>query len=383
MTSEEQTQDKPIKTRRRSLKRKILLGMVISLAVLLLAVAAVLFNPIRTLATLEKVDDFPLYVMHYKGTYLFDLFAEDGLDDPLYRRVYEAVNPDACTSFAALDPNGDVVFGRNLDWNHRSSLLLFTDPPGGYASASMVDLYYLGFEGMQEIPWSKRLALLATPYAAIDGMNECGVAIAQNAVPKRNTPKDPNKPTLLNSQIVRLVLDHAEDVEEGLALIQQYNVEFAGPSSVHFHLADASGASAIVEYLDGEINVVREDAPWQVSTNYLFSEEIQPDCWRYNKAVEILRGSETIASNEAAMGLLEAVKQDTTVWSVVYGLDSGSIDLAVGQDYDDVHTFLLPHRVRSVPVRAYATSGQASPNKQEIASYDATTNNISKPEAGN
>jgi len=43
---------------------------------------------------LEKVDDFPLYVMHYQGTYLFDLFAEDGIEWGPYRKIYEAVTPD-------------------------------------------------------------------------------------------------------------------------------------------------------------------------------------------------------------------------------------------------------------------------------------------------
>jgi len=333
-------ESKAARTMRRSRKRRILLGLVIMLSTALLILSVFLYNPVRTLATLEKVDDFPLYVMHYKGTYLFDLFAEEGIEWAPYQKLYKAVNPDACTSFAAPTADSDVVFGRNLDWSHRSSLLLFTDPPDGYASVSLVDLYYLGLEGLQEIPWSKRFVLLAAPYAAIDGMNECGVAIAQNAVPERNTPKDPNKPTLLNSQIVRLVLDHAHDVEEGLELIQQYNVEFAGPP-VHFHLADASGASAIVEYLDGGLNIVRAGTPWQVSTNYLFSEEIKPDCWRYNKATEILSESEGIASNEAAMDLLEAVKQDHTVWSIVYGLNSGHIGLAMGKDYDHAHAFHL------------------------------------------
>jgi len=172
----------PKKKRRRRLRRVLqILGVLLILIVL--ALAALLVNPVRTLATLEKVDDFPLYVMHYQGTYLFDAFAEEGIEWGPYQKVYQAVNPEACTSFAAPTADGDVVFGRNLDWSHRSSLLLFTDPPDGYASVSLVDLYYLGLEGMQEIPWSKRVALLAAPYATIDGMNECGVAIAQNAVP--------------------------------------------------------------------------------------------------------------------------------------------------------------------------------------------------------
>ncbi len=325
--------------RHRRLRRvlKVLAFLLVLLAVLL---GVVLYNPVRTLATLEKVDDFPLYVMHYKGTYLFDFIAKDGLDDPFYRGIYEAVNPDACTSFAALGAASDPVFGRNLDWSHRSSMLLFTDPPGGYASVSMVDLYYLGVEGTQSIPWSKRVTLLAAPHATIDGMNECGVAIAQNAVPGRDMSKDPNKPTLLNSQILRLVLDHAKDVDEALALIQQYNVEFAGPPG-HFHVADASGDSAIVEYLDSGVNIVRVETPWQVSTNYLLSEEVKPHCWRYEKATQTLNAARGSISQEQAMDVLASVKQDHTVWSVVYNLSSGAIDVAMGKDYADVHTFEL------------------------------------------
>ena len=329
--------------KRRGRLKRVCRVLAILLAVALVALAALLYNPVRTLATLEKVDDYPLYVMHYKGTYLFDFFAEDGLDEPLYRKIYEAVNPDACTSFAALSPGNDAVFGRNLDWTHRSSMLLFTDPPGGYASASMVDLYYLGVEGMQSIPWSKRFALLAAPHAAIDGMNEYGVAIAQNAVPRRNTPKDPNKPTLLNSQIIRLVLDHAKDVNEALTLIRQYNVEFAGPPA-HFHIADASGASAVVEYVDGGIAIVHDDQPWQVSTNHLLSEEIKPDCWRYTTASQALEAAQGSLSQEQAMDVLKAVKQNHTVWSVVYGLSTGQIRLAMGQDYENVHAFQIEMR---------------------------------------
>lgn len=330
----------PPKKKRCGRMKRVLLGLAIVLAVGLLALSVLLYNPVRTLATLEKVDDFPLYVMHYKGTYLFDLFAEEGIEWPLYQKIYKAVNPDACTSFAALSADSGAVFGRNFDWSHRASLLLFTDPPDGYASASMVDLYYLGMEGMQDIAWSKRFVLLAAPHASIDGMNECGVAIAQNAVPHRNTPKDPNRPTLLNSQIIRLVLDHAKDVDEALTLIQQYNVEFAGVR-VHFHIADASGASAIVEYIDGGIAIVRDDKPWQVSTNFLLSEDSKPECWRYNKASEVLGQSRGIASDEDAMHLLEAVKQDSTVWSIVYDLSSGHVRVAMGRDYDDVHAFEL------------------------------------------
>ena len=264
------------KRKPRKLRKKILVALLFLFVMGLITLSVLLYGPVTALASLEKVDDFPLYVMRYNGEYFFDFFAKRGVEWGPYRKVYDKLNPAACTSFAALAPKADAFFGRNFDWKHRSSLLLFTDPPNGYASVSMVDLFYLGLEGLQEIPWARRINLLGSPYATIDGMNECGVAIAQNAVPRRNTPKDPNRPTLLNSQIARLVLDHAKDVDEALTLIRQYNITFAD-TPVHFHIADASGKSAIVEYVDGGISVVRDDKPWQVSTNYLFRKRFSPN----------------------------------------------------------------------------------------------------------
>ena len=331
---------KPEKKKRHKFLKRVLKILLLLLVVIIVTLAALLYAPIKTMASLQKVDDFPLYVMNYRSRYFFDLFSELGTDWSLYQKVYKATNPDACTSFTAHNPNGESVFGRNFDWKHRSSMLLFTDPPNGYASVSMVDLYYLGLEGMQEIPWSKRFILLAAPYATIDGMNECGVAIAQNAVPRRNFPKDPNKPTLLNSQIVRLVLDHAKDVDEALSLIQQYNIDFADVC-VHFHIADVSGNSAVVEYMDGGISIVRGEKNWQVSTNYLFSEPVQPDCWRYKKASETLAEEPGDITNKQAMDILQGTSQDTTTWSVVYNLSTGGINLALGKHYDKVHTFKL------------------------------------------
>ena len=328
------------KRKPRKLRKKILAALLFLLVMGLITLSVLLYGPVTAMASLEKVDDYPLYVMRYSGEYFFDFFAKRGVEWGPYRKLYDKINPAACTSFAALAPEADAVFGRNFDWKHGSSLLLFTDPPNGYASVSMVDLFYLGLEGLQEIPWARRINLLGSPYATIDGMNEWGVAIAQNAVPRRNTPKDPNRPTLLNSQIARLVLDHAKDVDEALTLIRQYNIDFAD-TPVHFHIADASGKSAIVEYVSGGISIVRDDKPWQVSTNFLFSEANKPNCWRYNEAAKSLGDSAGGKSVDEAMSLLQSTSQDHTMWSVVYNLTTGQISLALGKDYDQVHTFRL------------------------------------------
>ena len=40
-----------------------------------------------------------------------------------------------------------MLLGRNFDWYEHPALILFTDPPDGYASVSMVDISYLGVKG--------------------------------------------------------------------------------------------------------------------------------------------------------------------------------------------------------------------------------------------
>lgn len=329
------------KTKRRKRIRRILLGC---LLLLVIGLGIVLYGPVRTMTSLEQVDDYPLYVMRYHGEYLFDWFSEHGIEWPLFQKFYKAMNPDACTSFAAVSSEDNAVFGRNFDWQHRSSLLLFTDPPGGYASVSMVDLYYLGYEGMQEIPWTKRFNLLGTPYAIMDGMNQWGVAVSQNAVPFKKLPYDPNKPTLISNQLMRAVLDHARDVNEAVALIQKYNPNFPVVCG-HLHIADVSGNSVVVEYVDGRAVLVRNDEPWQVSTNFLLS-EARPDsdtsgCWRYDLVREHLKKAGGNITQDEAMNLLGRVKLPNTVWSVVYNLGTGAVQIAMGKDYEQIHTFQL------------------------------------------
>lgn len=339
---ETNAQANPPGKKRRTRRRRVLRYLAAVLVIGLVVLGVFSYNPLRTLASLEKVDDFPLYRMEYRGAYLLGSLLDKGIDRPVFRRLYRAVDPGACTSFVASDEGGQVLFGRNFDWSHRASLLLYTDPPGGYASVSMVDLYYLGLDGMTEMPWTKRLTLLAAPHAAIDGMNECGVAIAQNAVPRRQTPKDPNKPTVLNSQIVRLVLDRAGDVSEAVALIQRYNVDFAG-TCVHFHIVDASGESAVVEYMDTGISVIRGESA-RISTNFLLSEANEPDCWRYRKISESIGDAHAVTPSVDAMRLLGAASLPNTVWSAVYNLRTGEIQLAMGRDYSRVHSFRLALR---------------------------------------
>ncbi len=314
------------------------------LLVLLVALAGAACAPkaaeTRTLESLKRVDDHPLYVMHYYGDYEFDAEVLEAL--PAVSSG--AVPAWACTCFAALNPTGDPIFGRNFDWYDHAALLLFTDPPNRYASVSMVDISYLGYAG-DTPPMSERQNLLRAPYTPFDGMNEQGLAVGMMAVPHGEGGTDPQEPTVDSLLLIRLLLDYAADVDEALALVQKYNVDWGGGPPVHYLLADASGHSAVVEYLGGEPVVLRGTEPWQVSTNFIISEAMPEGansaCWRYNRAYEALQQAEGHMSSEEAMALLAAVAQDITIWSAVYDLTSGEIRVAMDGRYAQVHEFRL------------------------------------------
>ena len=240
-----------------------------------------------------------------------------------------------------------MLLGRNFDWYVHPALILFTDPPDGYASISMVDISYLGVEGEIDTE-AERQGLQRAPFLPFDGMNEHGLAVGMMAVSHAEGGDDPTKRTLDSLEVIRLLLDYARTVDEALALLGDYNVDFEGGPPVHYLIADRTGASAVVEYLAGTPVILRNEQPFQVSTNFILQEE-QPvgagsSCWRYNQAYSTLESASGALSAEAAMGLLQSVSQSgdfPTIWSVVYNLTQGEVALAVGREYTTLHLFHL------------------------------------------
>jgi hypothetical protein len=327
--------------------RKLTAVVLIAALLVMLLVAAILFgNRARSLATLRKVDDYPLYVMHRYGDYEFDEYLQVGLQANAGRPTAGRGRAGqwACSCFSTLNEDGQAIFGRNFDWYNRPTLLLFAHPPDGYASASMVDISYLGLD-TSEPSWSDRIQLLSAPYLPFDGMNEAGLAVGMMAVPSAQPGYDSQKVTIDSLAAIRLLLDNAGSVDEAISLLQAYNIAWGGGPPLHYLVADASGDSAVVEFVGGELKVLRSKDPWQVSTNFVISGK-DPDgakslCWRYRKAYEALERAAGSISRWEAMDLLEKVSQDLTIWSVVYDMTGGDISAVMGRDFDRVHEFEL------------------------------------------
>lgn len=324
-------------------------GIVVVLALLLLLVGCRGHqDDAGILSSLKQVDEYPLYVMHFEGSYK-ETAPMDVRPSRFSSSEQFAPSRWACSLFASLADPESSLFGRNFDWRYSPALLLFTDPPDGYASVTMVDIEYLGFErvGAQkltELSLEERLPLLNAPHWPFDGMNEHGLAIGMAAVPHADRPTDPGKQTIGSLQAIRKMLDHAKNVDEAIKLLDEYNIDMSGGPTIHYLIADASGRAALIEFNQGEMVILPNETLWHQATNFLRSahkESAQGECERYDRISAFLSNAEGKITEQEALALLSNVSQDLTQWSVVYEMSTGDVNVVMGQEWDNVHIFHL------------------------------------------
>lgn len=294
--------------------------------------------PVSGISGIQKVDDFPFYVMIYSNNYHFDDYLKTGIY-PIFARnsiITEKKPTWACTCFAAMGNSSTIFFGRNFDWNDCIPLLLITKPANGYSSISMVDLEYLGFSrsNLPDNPTTNQ-RLNRAPYLPFDGMNEKGITIGMMAVESASCIKNPTRITIEELELIRLVLDYAASVDEAIQLISKYNINFTDPP-IHYMIADKTGKSAIIEFVGGEMNVILNDNPWQVCTNFIVTGTTAPSnvsCWRYNKAHSYLKEKQGNIDLNEAIKLVEDISQPNTIWTMVYDLQNGKVNISMSRKY--------------------------------------------------
>ena len=298
----------------------------------------------KTLSTVKKVDDYPLYVMRYYGDYGFDTYLRAPDRGAAPSKADETIGAWGCTTFAALNAGGEYLLGRNFDWHNHMALLLYTDPPDGWASVSMVDLSYLGFIP-DDTSDANLKRLLRAPYWPFDGMNEHELSVGMMAVPHAEGGDDDSKTTIGSLAAIRLMLDCAKNVDDAVSLLSGYNIDFSGGPPVHYLVSDANRRSVVIEFIDNEMVTIPCNSLWQVSTNFIITgypfDDSPSDCWRYNTAFNALEENNGIITTDGAMVLLKDCSQPITMWSVVYAGRSGGISVAAGRQYSNVHRFSM------------------------------------------
>ena len=180
-----------------------------------------------------------------------------------------AAPTQACTRFVYHGVDDSVITARSMDWRVEIGTNLWSFPRNISRS---------GEAGPNSVEWtSKYGSIIASAYdvATTDGMNEKGLTaqllwLAESGYPKRS----PETPGLSLSLWAQYVLDNFATVEEAVASLEKEPFVVVTDNvpgekrlaTLHMSISDATGDSAIVEYINGQ-QLIHHGRQFQVMTN--------------------------------------------------------------------------------------------------------------------
>lgn len=177
---------------------------------------------------------------------------------------------EACTRAVYLGDEGMVVTGRTMDWKEdpQSNIYLF---PRGLQKRGALS----GNENT--VTWTSKYGSVSTAGYDIgicDGINEKGLVANLLFLTESSyyRPND-NRPVMGLSIWTQYVLDNFATVEEAVAELKKDAFRIDAPdlpngakSTLHLSISDATGNSAIFEYIQGKL-IIHEGKECQVMTN--------------------------------------------------------------------------------------------------------------------
>ncbi|WP_018337725.1 linear amide C-N hydrolase [Butyricimonas synergistica] len=177
-------------------------------------------------------------------------------------------NIEACTRVVYIGQNGMVVTGRTMDWKENLKSNIYVFPRGIERS---------GADQGNTIHWKSKYGSVITAGYDIgtsDGMNEKGLVanLLYLAESDYYRPND-TRPVLGISIWTQYVLDNFATVDEAVKELRKETFRIDAPdmpngakSTLHLAISDATGNSAIFEYINGNL-IIHEGKDYQVMTN--------------------------------------------------------------------------------------------------------------------
>ena len=329
-------------------KVSLAVGLILGIPILVLGI--IFRSKIMTVLSVREVKN-GLYFMEFADTVETDkLLAEDihSISELIqWVRKEEFCNLPfsydeqniGCSAFLAKTPEGDVLMSRNFDYPETDAVLVHSAPKGGYASYAMADLQVLGIRNRDGFtsPDSVlgKILMLAAPYCVEDGINEAGLSAAILELDIGETHMNTEKHDLLIYTAVRVLLDKCATVDEAVKLLADRDIHSGIGATSHLFIADKTGRSVVVEWLDDEMYVNELDA----ATNSVVTEGPHYDRGADERLPAIKAGLSEhngILTKEQAKELISAAAQkDYTEWSCVYDLTNYSFDVYMDEDFEN------------------------------------------------
>ncbi len=231
--------------------------------------------------------------------------------------------PGTCTIFAASF-GSTVLYGNNEDY--RIPKTYYWAEPSGEKTFGGV---FLGFDN----------------FFPQGGINEKGLAFDFNALPE--APLNPHPELPDRGDIIKKIYQTCATVEEAITLAKEHN----WGSSIRWQvlLADATGDAVVISAgPDGELAFTRKPKGdgYLVSTNFNRANPKNTyrggyPCWRYNKAVEMLKKikNEKDLTVDSFKSILDACHVEgavgNTLYSNVFDLKNGIIYIYHWHQFDE------------------------------------------------
>ena len=340
---------------------KIALWSVLGLVIVAGVLVFMEFGPlVKGANSCVKLDN-GLYYMEYRGDDGFDgLMAKGGFEsaDQLAGYAIEFLSkghykpevntskePYGCSALTVRTPDGGVLMGRNFDFPSAIGVIMHCIPDKGYETITTFNVEFYNFgerqrvgdgtSGMDFKPegFKNQYLCLTGLFVALDGINEKGLAIADlMAGDTIETHQRTSKPDLTTTAAISYMLKNAANIDEALKLLEGIDMHSDIGSAHHYAMADVSGRSVVVEYVDNKMVVTESPA---VANHYLCEQKLNVGLEegddRYDRLCQRFDQTHGVMSKKQLTEAIAVVSQPQregflgTAWTMVMDLTHPSV----------------------------------------------------------
>jgi choloylglycine hydrolase len=174
----------------------------------------------------------------------------------------------ACTRTLYVGQDNTVITGRNMDWSEDMGSNMWIFPAG---------IHRDGNAGPNSPKWTSRYgSVIVAGYdiGSVDGINDKGLVMNALYLAETDFGKpNPKRPHLAISLWGQYILDNFPSVDEAVRALSKEPFQIIAPPlpngkplTLHMSISDATGDSAIFEYIDGKL-VIHHGRQYKVMTN--------------------------------------------------------------------------------------------------------------------
>jgi choloylglycine hydrolase len=178
----------------------------------------------------------------------------------------------ACSRILSNESDLGVFVSRTMDWPESTEPVLTVMPRGMARDGGMLGPHQVVAENPAR--WTSKYGSIVTTVYGVgtaDGFNEAGLGAHMLYLTAADFgPRDPSIPGVNGGLWAQYILDNAATVAEALTLMEDVQIVMTeargSKTTVHLAIEDATGDSAIIEFVDGK-PLIHHGREFRVMTN--------------------------------------------------------------------------------------------------------------------